>query len=198
MNEKIHTPLPLEEREESPQVIGSVSLHAKTEERAVDPKSLLMNRHDIARFWGAVNITDEDSCWTWKGSLSITGYGRFMVNGKRLQAHRISAFLMLGSFPGPTLVLHNCDNPPCVNPFHLRLGNNEENMADMVLRNRSPHGTRNAAAILHPSDVMQIRSIWALDGRPSARILGLQFGVSEDTILKIVNNRIWKRLLPKK
>lgn len=194
MRTKIHMLLLSEGSEEEQRVPESQRPLRSTEERAADPAKLNLSRQDIARFWDYVNATDCDSCWLWNGSVTPQGYGRFMVNGKRLPAHRIAAFLIMGTFPGPTLVLHKCDNRPCCNPKHLFLGTSDENMADMVSKGRSAHGEKNKGAVLSSKDVLMIRSIWSLPKHPPSSVLAIQFKVSETAILRIVNNKTWKRI----
>lgn len=79
----------------------------------------------------------EDGCWEWRGAKNQYGYGQARIDNKcRLGTH-IS--LLLDGRPRPTpqsLALHSCDNPPCVNPAHLRWGDKRENAADMVCRGR--------------------------------------------------------------
>ena len=75
-----------------------------------------------ARFWTRVDKTD--TCWNWSGNTNNKGYGRFVVKGKRILAHRYSWVLHRpGMFPEGKVVYHICKNTLCVNPAHLRLGN---------------------------------------------------------------------------
>lgn len=77
-----------------------------------------------------------DGCWYWIGPVGIRGYGRFSFDGKNRIAHRVSYILHKGD-PGKLLVCHSCDNTLCVNPGHLFLGTNKDNMVDMVKKGRS-------------------------------------------------------------
>ena len=83
----------------------------------------------------------ESGCWIWIGNSTHDGYGRMMVidqNGKQrpIRAHRISYAANKGPFKKSQIVRHECDVPFCVNPDHLLLGNQQENLQDMRSRNR--------------------------------------------------------------
>lgn len=65
-------------------------------------------------------IRKTSGCWWWAGPLT-NGYGAFMVNGKRLRAHRYSYLLNVGQIPDKAHVHHKCENPACVRPSHLQL-----------------------------------------------------------------------------
>ena len=78
-------------------------------------------------------------CWLWIGSTTMFGHGQIRsgVGGReRLLAHRLSWELHRGAIPEGRLVLHECDNPPCVNPDHLSLGSYSRNTKDAYRRGR--------------------------------------------------------------
>jgi len=82
------------------------------------------------------DCTDADGCWEWKRGKS-SGYGRVRVGGKRGQvyrAHRLAYELVNGPIPDGAVVMHACDNPPCINPAHLIVGTQGENIADRDLK----------------------------------------------------------------
>lgn len=89
------------------------------------------------RFWEKVDTSDILGCWLWKARKIATGYGQFQVSrGVWKYAHRLAYEIRYGHIDPALDVLHSCDNPPCVNPSHLRQGTHADNMADKVAKGR--------------------------------------------------------------
>lgn len=97
-----------------------------------------MRPKDLARFWAKVNRGT--GCWEWLGERNNKGYGRFPTysrdSRKRLLAHRVSYTLHHGQIPAGMVVMHACDNPGCVNPEHLSIGTQQDNLRDALAKGR--------------------------------------------------------------
>ena len=79
----------------------------------------------------------ESGCWIWSGGTNGCGYGMNKVKGKTVLAHRLSAAMVIGRMPhGSEVVMHKCDVPSCINPRHLVVGTQAENMKDMIGKRR--------------------------------------------------------------
>ena len=89
------------------------------------------------RFWSKVDIHSEDECWIWKGAMTSRKYGSFFYLGKMQPSHRISWMLHNNQIiPKTMYVCHSCDTPLCVNPKHLFLGTQKDNIQDCVKKGR--------------------------------------------------------------
>jgi hypothetical protein len=142
-------------------------------------------------------LTDRSGeCWVWRGSLDAWGYGRMLVDGGYRRAHRVAWIVANGEPPEGLLVLHRCDNRRCVNPAHLFLGTNAENMADMRAKGRSAgawqRGAQHPCARLTEADVIAIRARRAAGEQQ--RQLAKAYGVGEGAISQIVRGKTWAHL----
>jgi len=163
------------------------------------------NRKSISvseRFWKYVQKTDDNGCWIWTGkSKTCFGYGLINLgghNGKIEKAHRVSWILAYGNIPDGLFVCHHCDNPPCVRPDHLFLGTPADNNHDMQQKGRCdrvkrPKGERHWMAKLTNEQVLEIRAKYESD-KPYLRQLGVQYGVSLQTIHRIVRRKNWDHI----
>ena len=86
----------------------------------------------MERFVSKFVKCSQNSCWEWTDYRNSFGYGRLGVAGQNLMAHRVSWLLFNGHIPRDKMVLHKCNNPSCVNPDHLYLGDARDNANDAV------------------------------------------------------------------
>lgn len=114
--------------------------------------------------------------------LETNKYSRIMINGKRHGAHRLSWECHFGKIPKDKSVCHKCDNPSCINPNHLFLGTQSENLIDCVLKKRHP------SSKLSPDKVKQIRTMLKTN---SLREIAIKFGVAHRTIWDLKNRTNW-------
>lgn len=83
-------------------------------------------------------------CWEWQSTLTKDGYGKVWWKGKQFSAHKVSWYLHFGEYPSSeAMVCHHCDNPKCVNPDHLYLGDQYTNQQDAVKRLRHKEARKN-------------------------------------------------------
>lgn len=150
------------------------------------------SEEDRRKFWERVNKSN--NCWTWKGYCIKKGYGGLTLNGKRFLAHRFSWFIHNGVIPTGLLVLHHCDNRPCVKPDHLFLGTDKDNVIDCMRKGRKfgGRGERQAKAKLKECN---IQTIFEMRLRRERMItIGKHFGVSRSAIVQILQRNTWKHV----
>jgi hypothetical protein len=146
----------------------------------------------IERFYKYVDkeCSEFFDCWEWIGGKDRWGYGRFGINGRPTLAHRFMYELEIGVIPEGMLVLHECDNPACVNPDHLKLGTYKDNSDDKVKKDRQPKGEKNGKSKLTEYDVEEIRNLW-LSGFDVGYIAGLK-NISIPNAYLVVNRKTWR------
>lgn len=160
--------------------------------------SIMAKRIPLAdRFWLKVDKSGESgACWLWTARPTTNGYGNIKSGGKRgkmLLAHRVSWELHNGPIPPELQVLHKCDVRPCVNPSHLFLGTNADNVRDKIMKGRAPSnsGTSNPRAKLTEVQVIEIRALASVS---SQRMLAEQFGIAPATVYNILHKHTWRNL----
>ena len=147
-----------------------------------------------ARFWAKVARRSPGECWEWLGAKD-RGYGRFRgPEGATVQAHRFAFDRYVRPLaPKPKgrtgavgeVVCHQCDNPACVNPAHLFVGSQADNLADMQRK-----GRKVSPAILTQADADAIRR--AYTGKRGEQVaLARQYGIAPQTVNNILRGRRW-------
>ncbi len=145
------------------------------------------------RFWAKVNKHGPNNCWEWTAAKQGAGYGTIGVDGKVVQAHRYSYELHYGPIPEGMSVLHHCDNRACVNPDHLFLGTNADNIADKMNKGRQARGITHSRARLTEAQVIEIRRKYA-KGHISHAMLAAEYHVSISAIANITQRITWKHI----
>lgn len=130
---------------------------------------------DIERFNAKTEPCGD--CLRWTGRIQPNGYGQFRLNGKTQYAHRASYALFNGELAKGDVVMHSCDNRWCVNPKHLTIGTQADNLKDMAIKGRHHKVT------IPNESIETIRN----DPRSSYKIAE-EWGVSPSTIQKIKRN----------
>lgn len=130
-------------------------------------------------------------CWEWQKGLFSNGYGQISINGHGVGVHRISYSEFIGEIPKELQVLHECDNPICINPDHLFLGTQQDNMTDMVGKGRSAVAT-NKHAKLTKATVLFLRRQFK-NGKSLQKFPEI-YGVTLATIMNAVTGRTWKHV----
>ena len=132
-------------------------------------------------------------CWLWLGMQQYGKlYGIFCWKNKNIKAHRASWEIYRGPIPDGIHVLHKCDVPSCVNPDHLFLGTQRDNVEDCHRkgRNNSLKGERQHLAKLTADIVIEIRA----SSGSTLEELGHKYGVTKSTIGRVLSRKTWKHV----
>ncbi len=136
---------------------------------------------------------DQNGCINWLGNRDKLGYGRIVVNKKLQLVHRFSYFMYHDKYPENN-ACHSCDNPSCVNPFHLFDGTQHENIHDKIKKGRAlsgdHSGQRNGRAKLTQEIVNKIRKE-KIETNITNKALSLKYGVGQSQMTRIINNIHW-------
>lgn len=156
---------------------------------------MVLKAKQLNNFWSKVNKTD--SCWNWTGR-KLNGYGKVNINCKVYNAHRIS-LIIEGILTKPSkkelgargeIIMHTCDNRSCVNPKHLKVATQKENVRDSLIKGRKYipdwSSENNPKAKLSTWKVKEIR-----ESDESASVLSKRYGVHSTQIYNIINLKSW-------
>lgn len=196
-----------------------------------DPQGL-MDAKTMARFWRAAGTCEHGRscggcCWEWHGTIR-RGYGYFHMTAHGLKsqwrAHRVAWIYTHGAIPQDLLVLHGCDNKPCVNPQHLHLGTTADNIAEAVSRNRIQTGDCHSSRRrldarprgdthylrLHPDAAArgeaignakltdrQVKRLYALKKEGlTQKAIAQALEISQPTVSLVLLGKRWKHVIP--
>ena len=165
------------------------------------------------RFFSRFVVDPVSGCWNWTGPPTSWGYGmisgeiggkRYGPKGARMLAHRVSWIIHYGDIPEGegahgTIVMHTCDNRLCVNPAHLRLGTQAENVADMHAKGRRKYEGLPSGVKHHHAAIKDVESIALIRSSSSRQTgeLAKKFNVHRSTIRRIRKNDSWALTEPK-
>ena len=183
-----------------------------------------LSAQDTDRFWGKIQVGSPDECWPWLGAKDEDGYALFKVKGTMYRASRLMYLLHHRQDPGPKLVCHHCDNPPCMNPADFFLGTARDNTLDSVAKGRrnTAKGDSNGSC-KHPEKLQRGETHWTrrnpdlrnkrgpngaalsvekviairkahAEGQVSIKELAREHGVCIETIHKAVSRTTWKHI----
>ena len=144
------------------------------------------------RLLSKISPEPNSGCWLWTGNVTQAGYGVLRSGGKDepiKYAHRLMYEMHYGFEPSGKVVRHKCDNPLCVNPEHLLIGTQADNVQDAVDRKRMRHGSNHPNSKLNEFQVSIIRKL----NLPLKSISDI-FGVGISSISQIRNNLSWEHV----
>ena len=137
----------------------------------------------------------DDGCWYWTRSQNSAGYGRFSTthHGKGWELAHRSAYRLFRGSVGRACVLLTCDHKMCVNPLHLYLGTQVDNVRDCYARGQLKVGEGSSQAKLTDADVLSMRALWRTD-LYTQRTLAAMFACSRTNVSLIVTRKHWRHL----
>lgn len=147
---------------------------------------------EVEFFAARADNPNDGGCWEWSGARFPTGYGQAR---KKEYAHRLAWRLFNGPIPLGGQVLHKCDNPPCVNPSHLYVGNDADNRRDARERRRFSGGGKGPSK-LNSSQVIEIKKLREgqfshLSQEKASAEIASRYGVSRFTVRSILTGKNW-------
>lgn len=165
----------------------------------------LLRPHDFDRFWSKA-VRMANGCLEWTACLDRVGYGQFgfVENGKvwMARAHRVAWEMARNKLEPGQYVCHRCDNRKCVDPDHLFVGTQIENMRDMINKNRPTclagrgewRGSKHGNAKVTEADVLAIRAEVARGKHGVQARMARKYGVSQSVVSSIVRRDTWTHL----
>jgi len=137
---------------------------------------------------------EENNCIEWIGWRDKDGYGGAYRNGKNIRAHRFSYELFIGPIPKGKNVCHKCDNPSCVNPDHLYVGTQRDNMYDKVERDRCNLKCGEEAKVSRLTEAQVVEIIREKKSGTKVQRIIDKYAISKSTIMDIMQGKLWKHI----
>ena len=129
------------------------------------------------------------ACMEWVGATSNSGYGRRRIRGRSYSAHRVAYERAYGSIPEGMVVMHSCDNKLCVNPDHLSVGTQSENILDSIRKGRTPVGEDRPESKLTNDQVISIRKDTGLQ-----KDIAKKHGITQAMVSLITTRQKWRHI----
>lgn len=145
-------------------------------------------------------VNEKTGCWQWKKCRSANEYGKIHSGTSPtilLSTHVAMYQVLNGPVPTGMVVMHTCDNKPCCNPDHLRLGTPQDNIRDAFEKSIMPQGEKHSFAKLTREQVLDIYSL--RHNRPRGLVLSLarKYKVHWVTIRQIMVGKTWRAVTQK-
>jgi hypothetical protein len=154
----------------------------------------------LERFWSKVDVkkledgTDDlDACMEWTSGKTIDGYPQFWHNNLNERGNRFIYECFNGKIPEDLQVLHSCDNPSCVNPRHLSIGTNQDNVDDMCNKNRNVKGSQVSTSKLIEKDIEEILLNIYNDVYSDINEISKDYDISNTVIYRVLSGKLWKQ-----
>lgn len=136
-------------------------------------------------------------CLIWTGTKSKKGYGLIRIDGTWKLAHRVSYAFYVGEIADGKIIRHSCDTPACINPDHLLIGTQADNMTDMRSRGRSNYakGADTGNAKITEAQVIEIRATYQRGIRGfGVHVIAKRYGLSKPAVRAILERKSWKHV----
>lgn len=159
-------------------------------------KPLIVDESVRALFFSKAKIT-ESTCMEWHSCKSESGYGKVKIQGQLMDSH-VAAWRIAhsgDSVPVGHVVMHSCDNRACINPFHLFIGTQSQNMKDCSRRCRmnTAKGNSRTSSVLTDDSVRQMRLLWE-EGNLSQRKIAEMFNFGYSVVRAALERRTWRHV----